>query len=81
MEEFDVCKILRVDDQRYLSPRHASRFLDIPVGTLRKRYAAGHIKYLRDSFSKRIYFSKAELIRYMKRGEQKIVERNPFFNR
>jgi len=59
--------------QEFLNLKHASIFIDIPIGTLRKRYMGGHIKYIQDPHSKRIYFSKKELVLYMQRGEQKNV--------
>lgn len=64
---------LQTQRQEFLNLKHASIFLDMPVSTLRKRYMAGRIKYIQDPYSKRIYFSKKELIRYMQRGEQKNV--------
>lgn len=57
----------------FLSLRHASIYIDMPVGTLRKRYMRGHIEYIQDPYSKRIYFCKKELARYMRQGEQKNV--------
>lgn len=72
----DIEKNKTSDDfehREFLSLKHASLFLDIPVGTLRKRCAKGQIKFIRDSFSGRIYFSQKELIRYMKMGEQRTL--------
>lgn len=62
-----------LEEQGFLNLKNASLFLDMPVGTLRKRCARAQIKFIRDPYSGRIYFSKRELIRYMKRGEQKTL--------
>jgi hypothetical protein len=69
-------KTIDFSQREYLNLKHASLFLDMPISTLRKRYMSGQIKYIQDPYSKRIYFSKKELVRYMQRWEQKNIAIN-----
>lgn len=58
----------KADKDRLLSVEEAAQFLQLSVSTIYQKTSKGELPYMKRS--KRLYFSKSDLIAYLKEGKQ-----------